>query len=116
MHALFTILSIIIALLSILASQLNFSLNNSFGAPKSEIMTTHRAIRKAFHAIEQNEGVGARVRRSIGGRQLPELSPFLMLDHFSSTSLNGFPDHPHRGQGQQVLKSLVLSRRLTEGI
>ncbi|KAF4631203.1 hypothetical protein G7Y89_g6919 [Cudoniella acicularis] len=61
-------------------------------------MTTPRAIRKVFLAIEQNEGAGARVRRSIGGPQLRELSPFLMLDHFSSTSLAGFPDHPHRGQ------------------
>ncbi|KAF8853180.1 hypothetical protein BDZ45DRAFT_806840 [Acephala macrosclerotiorum] len=61
-------------------------------------MATPRGIHKVFLAIEQNEGVGARIRRSIGGPQLRELSPFLMLDHFSSTSLAGFPDHPHRGQ------------------
>ncbi|KAH7130306.1 RmlC-like cupin domain-containing protein [Dendryphion nanum] len=57
-----------------------------------------RAIRKIFQAKEQAEGVGARVHRSIGGSQLPDFSPFLMLDHFHSTSLAGFPDHPHRGQ------------------
>jgi len=63
-------------------------------------MTNPRGIRKIFEAIEQDEGLGARVRRSIGGYQLRELSPFLMLDHFSSTSPAGFPDHPHRGQGK----------------
>ena len=63
---------------------------------------TPRAIRKVFLAHEQAEGAGARVRRSVGGPQLRELSPFLMLDYFSSTSLAGFPDHPHRGQGEYI--------------
>lgn len=57
-----------------------------------------RAIRKAFLAIEQAEGAGARVRRSIGTPQLKNFSPFLMLDHFSVKPGAGFPDHPHRGQ------------------
>ncbi|KAL3422362.1 pirin [Phlyctema vagabunda] len=61
-------------------------------------MPNQRGISKIFLAREQSEGAGARIRRSIGSVQLPELSPFLMLDHFSSTSLAGFPDHPHRGQ------------------
>ncbi|PVH87599.1 hypothetical protein DL98DRAFT_635321 [Cadophora sp. DSE1049] len=61
-------------------------------------MASPRSIQKIFLAREQSEGAGARVRRSIGTAQMPELSPFLMLDHFKSTSLAGFPDHPHRGQ------------------
>ena len=61
-------------------------------------MSTPRAIRQVFHAIEQSEGVGARVRRSIGTPKLRNFSPFLMLDHFTSSPGAGFPDHPHRGQ------------------
>ncbi|CAI4211776.1 unnamed protein product [Parascedosporium putredinis] len=61
-------------------------------------MSTSRAIRKIFLAVEQAEGAGARVRRSIGTPQLRNFSPFLMLDHFSIKPGAGFPDHPHRGQ------------------
>ena len=67
-------------------------------APKSANMAVPRAIRKAFLAIEQSEGAGARVRRSIGTPQLRNFSPFLMLDHFTIKPGAGFPDHPHRGQ------------------
>lgn len=59
-------------------------------------MSTPRAVAKVVRAIEQAEGAGARVRRSIGTRQQRNFSPFLMLDHFATTA--GFPDHPHRGQ------------------
>lgn len=61
-------------------------------------MSIPRAIRKVFLAVEQAEGAGARVRRSIGTPQLRNFSPFLMLDHFSVKHGAGFPDHPHRGQ------------------
>ncbi|MCJ1363505.1 hypothetical protein MMC16_002612 [Acarospora aff. strigata] len=60
-------------------------------------MSVSRAIRQAFLAIEQSEGVGARVRRSIGTAKLRNFSPFLMLDHFTISPGAGFPDHPHRG-------------------
>ncbi|OQD77329.1 hypothetical protein PENDEC_c003G05664 [Penicillium decumbens] len=60
-------------------------------------MSAARAIRQVFLAVEQAEGVGARVRRSIGGK-LRNFSPFLMLDHFTIGKGAGFPDHPHRGQ------------------
>ncbi|KAF2153341.1 pirin-like protein-like protein Prn3 [Myriangium duriaei CBS 260.36] len=60
--------------------------------------TTPRKIHKVFEAVEQAEGAGARVRRSVGSPQLRRLSPFLMLDHFSIAPGAGFPDHPHRGQ------------------
>lgn len=69
-----------------------------YGASKLANMTVARAIRKAFLAVEQSEGAGARVRRSIGTPQLRNFSPFLMLDHFTIKPGAGFPDHPHRGQ------------------
>ncbi|KAJ5122829.1 hypothetical protein N7526_009766 [Penicillium atrosanguineum] len=61
-------------------------------------MSTARAIRQVFLAVEQAEGAGARVRRSIGTAKLRNFSPFLMLDHFTIGKGAGFPDHPHRGQ------------------
>lgn len=57
-----------------------------------------RGILKTFEAIEQAEGAGATVRRSIGTPRLRNFTPFLMLDHFSVAPPAGFPDHPHRGQ------------------
>lgn len=66
--------------------------------PPPTNMSVPRAIRKVFLAVEQAEGAGARVRRSIGTPQLRNFSPFLMLDHFSIKPGAGFPDHPHRGQ------------------
>lgn len=57
-----------------------------------------RSIFKNFVAIEQEEGIGARVRRSIGSLKIRRFSPFLMLDHFTVSPPAGFPDHPHHGQ------------------
>ncbi|XP_051528855.1 pirin [Myxocyprinus asiaticus] len=56
-----------------------------------------RRVSKVVLSVEQAEGVGARVRRSIGGRELKNLDPFLMLDEFRVGKPAGFPDHPHRG-------------------
>ncbi|XP_078088402.1 pirin isoform X3 [Mustelus asterias] len=56
-----------------------------------------RKITQIVLAVEQSEGVGARVRRSIGRRELNNLDPFLMLDEFKVSKPAGFPDHPHRG-------------------
>ncbi len=39
-----------------------------------------REVVKSIESIEQSEGMGARVRRSIGTRELPRFDPFLMLD------------------------------------
>lgn len=69
-----------------------------FAPSKPANMSVPRAIRQAFLAIEQSEGAGARVRRSIGTPRLRNFSPFLMLDHFTIAPGAGFPDHPHRGQ------------------
>jgi quercetin 2,3-dioxygenase len=47
------------------------------------------------------EGAGVRLKRSIAGKVLDYLDPFLLLDHFGSDNpddyLAGFPMHPHRG-------------------
>jgi len=57
-----------------------------------------RQIVQSLLSVEQGEGEGARVRRSIGRRELKSIDPFLMLDEFRVTStMAGFPDHPHRG-------------------
>ena len=53
-----------------------------------------RSVIKSVYADEVSEGVGAKVRRSIGTRELRHLSPFLMLDYFKATNGAGFPDHP----------------------
>ncbi|KAG7400335.1 hypothetical protein PHYBOEH_006092 [Phytophthora boehmeriae] len=58
---------------------------------------TPRQIAKHFIAQEQSEGVGARVRRSIGSSHLRNLDPFLMLDDVHAGLPGGFPGHPHRG-------------------
>ncbi|KAL8007571.1 putative rmlC-like cupin domain superfamily, pirin, rmlC-like jelly roll [Plasmopara halstedii] len=60
-------------------------------------MFTPRVIAQKFVTHEQNEGVGARVHRSIGTTRLRNLDPFLMLDEFYVGLPGGFPDHPHRG-------------------
>ncbi|KAF2226620.1 RmlC-like cupin domain-containing protein [Elsinoe ampelina] len=57
-----------------------------------------RTIKKVFEAVEQAEGAGARVRRSVGTPHLRNLTPFLMCDNFAIAPGAGFPDHPHRGQ------------------
>ncbi|KAF9403889.1 hypothetical protein BGZ94_004484 [Podila epigama] len=56
-----------------------------------------RSIVKSILSREQAEGVGARVRRSIGRPELRNHDPFLMLDEFNVDKNGGFPDHPHRG-------------------
>jgi redox-sensitive bicupin YhaK (pirin superfamily) len=56
-----------------------------------------RAIARTVPAELKSEGVGARVRRSIGVPKLRNLAPFLMLDHFVVGAGAGFADHPHRG-------------------
>jgi redox-sensitive bicupin YhaK (pirin superfamily) len=61
-------------------------------------------LRQIVRLIEPQpviEGAGVRLKRSIAGRALDYLDPFLLFDHFGSDSpadyLAGFPMHPHRG-------------------
>lgn len=71
-------------------------INNNHPEPTEHLfadeMSALRSIRKIFLAVEQAEGKGARVRRSIGGPNLRNFSPFLLMDHFSVGSGAGFPD------------------------
>jgi hypothetical protein len=71
---------------------------NPTSTPNMTSKLIPRLIRTTLLAREQSEGVGAVVRRSIGTPKLRNLTPFLMLDHFSVSPGAGFPDHPHRGQ------------------
>jgi redox-sensitive bicupin YhaK (pirin superfamily) len=57
-----------------------------------------RTVVQRVAAVETQDGDGARVRRTLGTAGLRQLSPFLMLDHFTVTPPAGFPPHPHRGQ------------------
>nr|XP_045085302.1 pirin-like protein isoform X3 [Aegilops tauschii subsp. strangulata] len=56
-----------------------------------------RKVMKKVLSLSQSEGDGATVRRSIGGCELRNVDPFLLLDEFSVSKPAGFPDHPHRG-------------------
>ncbi len=48
-----------------------------------------------------SDGAGVRLTRVIGGPELPDLDPFLLLDEFGTDKaedyIAGFPSHPHRG-------------------
>jgi redox-sensitive bicupin YhaK (pirin superfamily) len=63
-------------------------------------MTT-RTLQRAIEAIPTSDGVGVKLRRSLGQSAGSRLDPFLMLDHFSTENADdyiaGFPAHPHRG-------------------
>jgi redox-sensitive bicupin YhaK (pirin superfamily) len=63
-------------------------------------MTT-RPVRHIIRPQPTIEGAGVHLLRSIGTRQLMNLDPFLLLDHFESSTPEeyaaGFPFHPHRG-------------------
>lgn len=62
---------------------------------------TPRAIEQIIRPEPTVEGAGVHLIRSLGGRQLTNLDPFLLLDHFESSVpadyRAGFPFHPHRG-------------------
>ena len=59
-----------------------------------------RVVRK-LRGRAASDGAGVKLTRVIGGPELPDLDPFLLLDEFGTDRaedyLAGFPDHPHRG-------------------
>ena len=61
---------------------------------------TARIVRKV-RGLPTSDGAGVKLTRVIGGPDLPDLDPFLMLDEFGTDQpedyLAGFPSHPHRG-------------------
>jgi redox-sensitive bicupin YhaK (pirin superfamily) len=60
-----------------------------------------REIERTVAGTRTRDGAGVALRRTLGGRELPMLDPFLMLDEIHSDRPEdwqaGFPDHPHRG-------------------
>lgn len=67
-------------------------------------MATHTAYARVGRKLRgepTSDGAGVRLTRVIGGGQLPDLDPFLLLDEFGTDKpedyLAGFPEHPHRG-------------------
>ena len=65
--------------------------------------TSSRSARVArlIRGRPTSDGAGVKLTRVIGGPDLPELDPFLLLDEFGTDRaedyLAGFPSHPHRG-------------------
>jgi len=58
-------------------------------------------VARLVRGMAASDGAGVKLNRVIGGRDLPQLDPFLLLDEFRSDDaadyLAGFPEHPHRG-------------------
>ncbi|VAH96950.1 unnamed protein product [Triticum turgidum subsp. durum] len=73
------------------------SSSSSAAAAASVPFQSPRKVVKKVLSLSQSEGQGATVRRSIGGHEVRNLDPFLLLDEFSVSKPGGFPDHPHRG-------------------
>ena len=48
-----------------------------------------REVEQVFKNQEQSEGEGATVRRSIGGHELRNFNPFLLLDEFYGEGKSG---------------------------
>jgi len=67
------------------------SSSSSSPAPAVDPNFKSRSVSQIVLSREQSEGVGARVRRSIGRPELRNFSPFLMLDEFRAGNKGGFP-------------------------
>jgi len=64
-------------------------------------MGQSKPVLRVVRGQAASDGAGVKLTRVIGGQQLSELDPFLLLDEFRSDSADdyiaGFPEHPHRG-------------------
>ncbi|MFX1368589.1 MAG: pirin family protein, partial [Promethearchaeota archaeon] len=62
-------------------------------------MAEERIVVRAWSSRPTMEGAGVRLNRVFGFHEVPDLDPFLLLDHFGSDNprdyLAGFPWHPH---------------------
>lgn len=89
--------------------------------------TSARAVTRLVDGAPHVDGAGVKLRKLLGGRALPMLDPFLMLDEFKSDDerdvIAGFPSHPHRGfetvtlmiDGAVAHEDSVGNRGLIEG-
>jgi len=63
--------------------------------------TPYARLARKVRGMPASDGAGVRLTRVIGGGELPDLDPFLLLDEFGTDRpedyLAGFPSHPHRG-------------------
>jgi redox-sensitive bicupin YhaK (pirin superfamily) len=73
----------------------------SAAPPSPAAQPEARGVTQLIVAAPTIEGAGVHLRRALGGRALPNLDPFLLLDEMRSDRRKdyerGFPDHPHRG-------------------
>ncbi|CUM46011.1 uncharacterized protein AC631_01144 [Debaryomyces fabryi] len=56
-----------------------------------------RTVNRILGAVEKTEGLGVKIRRSIGNLPLKKFNPFLLFDHFEAGKGSGFEPHPHLG-------------------
>ena len=58
-------------------------------------------VERVVRGVATSDGAGVALTRLIGGSDLPDLDPFLLLDQFGTDKaedyIAGFPSHPHRG-------------------
>ena len=63
--------------------------------------TTPARVIRTVRGRPTSDGAGVKLTRVIGGPDLPDLDPFLLLDEFGTDKaedyIAGFPSHPHRG-------------------
>src|SRR5450432_2747246 len=62
---------------------------------------TPAKLKRIVRGTATSDGAGVSLMRLIGGAELPDLDPFLLLDQFGTDRaadyIGGFPSHPHRG-------------------
>jgi redox-sensitive bicupin YhaK (pirin superfamily) len=64
-------------------------------------MLNNKLAPKRLKGQSTRDGAGVSLKRIFGFHDVPDLDPFLLLDHFGSSNpadyIAGFPWHPHRG-------------------
>lgn len=66
-----------------------------------DVSPRYARVGRKLRGQPTSDGAGVRLTRVIGGGELPDLDPFLLLDEFGTDRaedyIAGFPEHPHRG-------------------
>lgn len=79
-------------------------------------MVSARPVSEIFVATPQSEGVGARVRRSIGSDKMRSLDPFLLLDEFTVRKPAGFPEYVVPKYALRFLLSNIFTDNLPHSL